>query len=118
MKPRDWYPPAVDSLGRLSAARWRGRLKVPNHAHPLVRRFYELLNLTGWTQAEICRAAGLSDQTVKGWHRKSPQLVTFEAALNVAGYRLAIVPLDGNYDGRREEHVRAHPEQELREGAG
>lgn len=93
MKPREWLPPAVDRLGRFTAVRWRGRLVVPAHVHPLVRRLFDLLNDTGWCMTEVCRAAGLAEQTIKGWRVKNPQIGTFEAALNVMGYRLAIVPI-------------------------
>lgn len=93
MKPTGWQPiPLTDRMGRVRGKRWRGKHTVPEHAHPLVRKFFELLNADGATQTEICARAGLSIQTTKGWRKKSPQLVTFEAALNTLGYRLAIVP--------------------------
>lgn len=91
MKPRTWRsPPTTDRLGRIRGARYRGRHSVPPHAHPLVRQFFGLLNAEGATQTEVAAEAGLSRQIIKEWRRKSPQLVTFEAALNVLGFRLAI----------------------------
>jgi hypothetical protein len=93
MKPRGWRPELTDKLGRMRGLRWRGQHKVPPHAHPLVQQFFRLLNEDGALQTELCARAGLSTQTTKGWRVKSPQLLTFEAALNTLGYRLAIVPL-------------------------
>jgi hypothetical protein len=71
----------------------RRRLPLPAHAHPLVRQFFETLAASELRQYQVAAAAGIGTNTVSGWKVNSPQLVTFEAALNVLGYRLAVVPL-------------------------
>lgn len=93
MLRKGWSAPPVDSMGRVRDGYIRGRQKVPEHAHPLVRRFFELMNREQVIQDEITSRAGLGRQTLRSWHRKSPQLVSFDAALNALGYRLTIKPL-------------------------
>lgn len=102
MKPRAWAPPPMtDRLGRIRGGRWRGRLAIPRHLHPLVRQLYEQANHQGALLSEIAARAGIAHATVKGWRRKSPQLVTFEAAANVLGYRLKLVAIDPSTDAAR-----------------
>lgn len=70
------------------------RAKLPEHAHPLVRQFFGLLNVALINRGHVAAKAGLSTHTICAWRRAAPQLPNFEAALNVLGYRLAIVPLE------------------------
>jgi hypothetical protein len=66
---------------------------IPDHVHPLVKRFFELLDASEMLACELCLAAGVANSTVSNWRRYSPQLASLEAVLNVLGYRLAIVPV-------------------------
>ena len=99
MKRRGWQPPALlptDSRGRPRGGRWRGRIRIPPHAHPLVRRLIEIMNDQGVLRTEVAARAGLSICGMRDWGmRKSPQVVTLEAAANVLGYRLALVQIKG-----------------------
>ncbi len=79
---------ALDSRDR----RWRGRHSIPLQAHPLIRRFFRLVNKERATFLEIAKRAGCHRDTFKDWRSRSvPNLPTFEAALNAMGYRLDIV---------------------------
>lgn len=65
---------------------------IPEHAHPLVKRFFEIMRDEDIPTVQIARTAGLNQQTVFGWRYKAnPSITSFEAALNAAGYRLDIV---------------------------
>ncbi|MFH5927427.1 hypothetical protein [Roseomonas xinghualingensis] len=100
MKAANWKAPErapvrksmTDSLGRVRGGCWRGRLAVPAHAHPLVRRLFEIINDEEALLDEVAAPAGLSVVTIKEWRRKNPTIVTFDAAARVLGYRLALVP--------------------------
>lgn len=73
--------------------RWRGCLPIPEHVHPLVREFFQRLNAELTTMGEVAERAGMSRKGISDWRtNKSPQLVTFEAALNVLDLELCIRP--------------------------
>lgn len=73
--------------------RWRGKLPIPAHAHPLVREFFGHLNREMTTMQEVSERAGLQRMTISGWGRdRTPNIVTFEAALNVLDLELCIRP--------------------------
>lgn len=79
---------ALDSRDK----RWRGRHTIPLQAHPLIRRFFRLVNKERATFLEIAARVGCHRDTFKDWRsRSTPNLATFEAALNALGYRLEIV---------------------------
>lgn len=87
----------LDSLRRASVGRskHRGRLMVHEHAHPLVRRFFNLLNRHMTTMQEVAQRTSINPCTISGWRFKAnPSLANFEAALNAIGYRLQIVEID------------------------
>jgi hypothetical protein len=72
---------------------WRGRLPVPQHAHPLVRQFFEILNEQRTTMMDVSKRAGPHWSTIQSWSRRSnPYIDNFEAALNAMGYELVIRP--------------------------
>lgn len=102
MKRRGWQPPALlptDSRGRPRGGRWRGRIRIPQHAHPLVRQLIAIMNDQHVLRTEVAARAGLSICGMRDWSmRKSPQVVTLEAAANVLGYRLALVPISRGRD--------------------
>lgn len=77
---------------RTQGLRWRGKLPIPKHAHPLVRRLFEEANRQQTTLTEISARAGLRRGTVSLWgRRQNPRIDQLDAALNVLGLRLAVV---------------------------
>lgn len=71
------------------------RITVPEKAHPLVREFYRLVIAKGAHLLDVHVAAGLGRNVLAKWRTtNTPNVASLEAALNVIGYRLAIVPLD------------------------
>ena len=76
--------------------RWRGRIPIPAHAHPLIRRMVEIANDHKTVMREVAERAGLRPETVCNWrYRNSPRLADFEAAINALGYELHIVEANG-----------------------
>lgn len=85
--PALWY--------RTQGLRWRGKLDIPKHAHPLVRRLFEEANRQQTTLTEISERAGLRRGTMGQWGRKhNPRIDQLEAALNVLGLRLVVAEDD------------------------
>lgn len=88
------------ALGRRDA-RWRGNLTIPEHAHPLVRQLFELMNQEMIVMRDIAPKAGIQPCTISTWrYRSAPTLPLFQAALNALGYDLKIVPLADVADGK------------------
>ena len=80
---------------RLDGLRWRGKLKMPRHAHPLVKALYRAAKDQQVTMAEITREAGLGRGVIGLWGSTyNPRIDDLDAALNVLGLRLAVVPLE------------------------
>lgn len=80
---------------RTLGLRWRGKLAVPKHAHPLVRDLFREANRQHLTMTEIAQEAGLRRHSIPQWGRKNhPRVDQLDAALNVLGLRLAILPLE------------------------
>jgi len=80
---------------RHQGRRWRGKLAVPQHAHPLVRRLFAECNEQRTTLSEVADRAGLRRCTMGDWgRRRVPKLPDIEAALNVLGLRLVVVESD------------------------
>lgn len=96
MKPRDWvFPTVVPVITAPPRPRKIDRRRsVPEHAHPLVRRFFAIRNVLAVSDADLSKHSGVAHCTLASWKRKSPQLLTFEVVLNALGYRLAIVPTE------------------------
>jgi len=69
-----------------------GKLRIEGNMHPLVREFFELVNKDEFlTMKSLRDKSGLEIDTISQWrYQHSPQLVSFEAALNAAGYELCI----------------------------
>lgn len=75
------------------AARWRGRHRVPEHAHPLVRQLIMEINDQNRLIGEVSRAAGVRACTVSDWrYDRLPRIDLLEALLNVLGLELVILP--------------------------
>ena len=64
--------------------------------NPLVRQLTALRKASGMYGIAISYRAGLGRCSISKWEKQGvePRLGNFEAALNVLGYRLAIVPLE------------------------
>jgi hypothetical protein len=67
-----------------------------NPAHvPLVHEFIRLSDQLGYSLHTIGLRVGLSTNVLYRWNQGAlPTIANFEAALNVIGYRLAIVPIE------------------------
>jgi DNA invertase Pin-like site-specific DNA recombinase len=75
---------------------WRGRLRVPDHAHPLVRQFVRELNEQKTTITEVGERSGVRRTTISTWlNRTDASLSNFVAALNAIGLDLKIVEQGG-----------------------
>jgi hypothetical protein len=74
-----------------SLDRWRVPVGVP----PIVSKFFDLLYRSEMSKCGVSVRAGLGINVVDDWSRRTvPNIINFEAALNVLGYRLDIVPLN------------------------
>ncbi len=83
-------------MANQAGTRWRGKLTIPKHAHPLVRQFFRELNAQKTTLSEVAERAPFRRATISDWrYRRDPTLSNFEAALNVIGLELAIRPQNG-----------------------
>lgn len=89
--------------------RWRGKIPIPEHAHPLVRRLIVEANRQKTTMKEIAERSGLRYETISDWrYRRRPTVDHLIAAFNVLGLTLVATPiresrseslrLDGAYD--------------------
>ena len=78
------------------AKQYRAFRKPPEYScHPLVREMFAIMHRKRIGQNDLCRRAGLSKAVAWTWKSAySPRIMNLEAALNVIGYRLAIVPKD------------------------
>lgn len=71
--------------------RWRGKLPVPAHVNPLVRRLFEEMNRQQTTVTEVASRAGLRRSTISDWrYRRSPSVADLQAALNVLDMQLVV----------------------------
>lgn len=73
--------------------RWRGKLPVPDHAHPIVRRLIREANSQKTTLTEIAHRAGVRRCSIMQWGRRNhPRLDQVQAALNVLDLDLYVGP--------------------------
>lgn len=76
---------------RFRDTRWRGRLAVPAHTHPLVRMLFLRMNTEMTTITEVAARAGLRRGTISDWrYNREPTVSNLDAALNVMGLRLCV----------------------------
>jgi DNA-binding phage protein len=79
--------------GNRLGTRWRGKLPIPRHTHPLVRRLFQELNRQKTTITEIADRAGFRRGTISDWrYRSEPRVSDLDAALNVLGLELTVRP--------------------------
>lgn len=82
--------PSPGSGNRLGT-RWRGKLPIPRHVHPLVRRLFVEMNQQKTTLTEVADRAGIRRGTVSDWrYRYTPRVADLDAALNVLGLELSV----------------------------
>ena len=66
-------------------------LKIPDHAHPLVRRLFEIMAEQQIGVVAMAEKSGVNKNTLKDWRCRSvPSVANIDACLNVMGYRLTI----------------------------
>ena len=75
----------------------RGKIGVPKGTSRIIRRFIDILNREGADMKNTCAKAGKSTSLIFQWKTgaRSPNIVSFETVLNVLGYKLQIVEMDG-----------------------
>lgn len=77
--------------GNRLGTRWRGKLPIPSHTHPLVRRLFDEMNRQKTTVTEVAERAGFRRGTISEWrYRYSPRVCDLDAALNVLGLELSV----------------------------
>lgn len=82
--------PSRQTLG-FRAPRWRGKLSIPRHAHPIVRRLFEEMNEQQTVMEEVGKRAGLKPETLSNWrYRTNPKLDLIDAALNALDLELCV----------------------------
>jgi transcriptional regulator with XRE-family HTH domain len=73
------------------AERWAGKLNIPEHAHPLVRQLFEIMNREKTMIKELADRSGVRRAAISDWrYRRTPNLQTFEAVLNALDHELCI----------------------------
>lgn len=78
-------------MGNAQGTRWRGKLPIPPHAHPMVRRLFREMNSQMTTIGEVAARAGLRPGTISDWrYRRNPKVGDLEAAFNVLDFELSV----------------------------
>ncbi|MCO5059666.1 MAG: helix-turn-helix transcriptional regulator [Rhizobiaceae bacterium] len=79
--------------GNRLGTRWRGKLPIPHHTHPLVRRLFQEMNRQKTTLTEVAERAGIRRGTISDWrYRYTPRVSDLDAAFNVLGLELSVRP--------------------------
>lgn len=77
--------------GNRHGTRWRGKLPIPRHIHPLVRSLFAEMNAQQTTLTEVADRAGIRRGTISDWrYRYTPRVSDLDAALNVLGLELYV----------------------------
>lgn len=77
--------------GNRVGTRWRGKLPIPQHAHPLVRRLFSEMNRQMTTLTEVAARSGYPRATISEWrYRHNPRICDLDAAFNVLGLELTV----------------------------
>lgn len=68
-----------------------GRLSIPPHAHPLVRRLWMEMNRNRITVKDVAERAGIGQKTMNEWRkRRNPSVANLVACFNVLGLDLVV----------------------------
>lgn len=79
--------------GDVDGKRHRGKLPIPQHCHPFVRKVFEEANAQRSTLAEIAKRSGVNRERFSDWKRRSePRISELVAVLNTLDLDLVIVP--------------------------
>ena len=90
-------------LGR-GAARWAGKLPVPDTAHPLVRDLFTEMNNQMMLIEDVAQISGVSKRAISDWrYRRSPNVETLQAVLNTLGLELRVSTRGEDYDSGRDD---------------
>lgn len=67
------------------------KLKVPAHAHPLVRQMTGIQNTVRCGIADLADRSGVNKNTICDWRKRTvPTVDNLDAAFGVLGYELTI----------------------------
>jgi transcriptional regulator with XRE-family HTH domain len=103
--------------------------RVPEHAHPLVRYLFRLMNQHLMTMKELAERSGVQRTTIRQWKtRANPLLTHIEACLNVFDVNIIGVEVDedqvkswrqgrGRFVFRSEVHGDGHQDAQQDNGA-
>ncbi len=70
-------------------------VKVPDHAHPLVKRLFELMQHERIGVLDMAARAGVNGNTLRDWRNRTlPNVANLDACLNVLGYRLTVEEIE------------------------
>lgn len=84
--------PKGNPTGNPYGTRWRGKLPIPQRAHPLVRELFAEMNRQMVTMRELGQRAGMRYQGLSAWrYNRNPYLPNFIAAANSLGLELRLV---------------------------
>lgn len=71
--------------------RWRGKINIPQHTHPVVKKLFEEANEQMTTITEIAGRASINRGTISDWrYRAMPTVDLLEAALNALDLELCV----------------------------
>lgn len=74
----------------------RGKFYIPDHAHPLVKRLFEEMNIQKPSLQKLGEKSGVNQATIQKWRNKQrATLDNIDAVFGVLGYRLTIERLEG-----------------------
>ena len=78
-------------MANRQGTRWRGKLPIPAHVHPLVRQLFEALNWERTTLTELAARAGVQRRTISDWrYRRRPTIDLLDAAFNALDRQLVV----------------------------
>ncbi len=93
---------ASDTMGRPG-----GTVTIPEHAHPIVKGLFARMIDERASYERVAAPSGIGIPTLTGWRfRHMPLIDTIDAALNVFGLQIAIVP-----SGTRDDHGFHRPQK-------
>ena len=71
--------------------RWRGKLPIPQHTHPLIKQLFQEMNRQMATLSEVAERSGYRRCTISDWrYRTEPRLSDLDAVLNTLGLELTV----------------------------
>lgn len=84
----------ISMVDRQSRSRFRGRMSIPKHVHPVVAKLFREMNQQRTTLGEVAERSGLSVTCLSDWrYRKMPTVANLDAAFNALGLTLTVRPL-------------------------